>query len=112
MLFGKAEVMLPAFRQHHVDFKPGSSAGKTTLSSPQACEHELFAEGEVLQQKLITAKAAASFGHSPSSSPNPSVKYPSSGLLSMSPGIRSQRRAVFMVKASCMAQASGASALK
>ena len=60
MLFGKAEVILPAFRQHHVDFKPGKFSRKDhAFQTTQAGEHEFLAEGEVLQQQLISAKAAA-----------------------------------------------------
>ena len=60
MLFGKAEVMLPAFSQHHVDFKPGEFSRKNhAFQTTQAGEHELLAEREVLQQQLIAAKAAA-----------------------------------------------------
>ena len=61
MLFGKAEIMLPALRQYHVDFKPWELSRKGHGLQPmQPHEHEFLTEGEVLQQQLIAAKAAAS----------------------------------------------------
>ena len=60
MFFGKAEVMLPALGQHHVDFEPRELSRKDYgLQPAQSREHEFFAEGEVLQQQLVAAKAAA-----------------------------------------------------
>ena len=60
MLFGKAEIMFPAFCQHHVDFKPGEFSRKDYgLQPTQAGKHEFLTEGEVLQQQLIAAKTTA-----------------------------------------------------
>ena len=62
LLFAEAEVMFPAFRQHDVDFKPRQSGRKSHRLQPaQIDEHELFAEGKILQQQLVTAKTAAIF---------------------------------------------------
>ncbi|SAJ34573.1 Uncharacterised protein [Enterobacter cloacae] len=59
VLFGKAEVMLPAFRQHHVDFKPRDLSRKDHALQPaQPRKHEFLAKGEVLQQQLVTAETA------------------------------------------------------
>ena len=60
MLPGKAEVMLPALSQHHVDFKPGElSRERDGLQPTQTGEHKFLAKGKVLQQQLVAAETTA-----------------------------------------------------